>query len=330
MPGKFVNLTFHGAGSLTGEDLRLKEEAIKTTLVTGDAMDEAGPMAILNKNAKDLFATPGKNDGLDVATRNGMNVVTMARVGLPAWSRPAYNPRQKSVFGQWIREVLKVPVEVLVLGGHHRLSHVWGAQTSDQASTRERREWFCAFAPTIENGLPLITVKAYVKPGGDHRDPTLLREGPFDVSAAFAKCKLLIVYGCNGATGQIDVWRECIARAAGTPPFILSWFGVHSFPRDRNGQFLSPKFWPALKTAAPGTNLDFVQDPQMKSRVLEAWFQSVAKAFVKRPKPAHDQSHLIFEEGIRPEPRGAGAIDTEGFVYEATDKTGKFKEAFKL
>ena len=75
MPGKLLNLTFHSVGVLAGEDLRFKEAAIASGLVTGDAMDEIGggngPKPFFDANKDKLLHPPKVKEpsGVDIATR---------------------------------------------------------------------------------------------------------------------------------------------------------------------------------------------------------------------------------------------------------------------
>lgn len=335
MPGKLLILTYHGAGALTGEDLRFKEAAITSTLVSGDAMDEvgqnnSGPKPFLDAHADLLLQPPGSRDpaGVDLAKLNATTLVTFNRLGMHAWNRPGYirrpNPADAmshlpSVFEQWLMKVFATPVEVLVLAGHHSNSVIWGAEQTQ--GTRHRP--YAALVPSGADAT--IEMRGFPSSASKYAD---LRAGPFDMTNALKRCRLLVVLGCNGATPNIKGWRDCIKKARGSAPIIFGVRGVHTFPRDADGEFLSPELWNSLSALAPGSpgskNLDFLDDPNAFADIRSAWFTAVGTAF----KSGSKRRHLFFSErdsqGGRG-PRGAAIVDRGGTIYRIKDKAGNFE-----
>ncbi|HEX7832493.1 MAG TPA: hypothetical protein VF787_22735 [Thermoanaerobaculia bacterium] len=324
MPGRFMNLNFHGAGKLTGEDVRLKEAAIDSKLVSSDAMDEAAPKKFFDDNRDVLLrpkdAKPDDATGMQIVSSAKGDVVTMNRVGREAFARNGFT---KAMTG-WLELLMKVPVDALVLGGHHNKSIVWGSEAWRASQTAPHRP-FCALEPLRDPVRLAVTGYRDLSKPND-----LLRAGPVEMTGALSACKLLIVYGCNGATSQIEKWSQCIKDVTGSFPFVLGWYGVHGFPVDDRKQFVSEIFWPELAKIAPNPNLDFVLKPEFTQKVLKVWFDACAKAFPAPPKKSklRDQSHLIFSDfksDGTPGPRGAAAIDPSGRQWKATDKTGNFQ-----
>lgn len=321
MPGRFLNLNFHGAGKLTGEDVRLKEAAIASNLVSSDAMDEAVPRKFFDEHPvllRPANAKPNDATGMQIVPSAKGDVVTMNRVGREAFARDGF----AAAMTGWFELLMKVPVDALILGGHHSKSFIWGAE-APREGTQHRA--FCALQP-LGGNPPKLAVVGY----RDLSKPNdLLRAGPVDMSGALSTCKLLIVHACNGATADINKWRESIRTASGSFPFVLGWYGVHGFPVD-DRKFVSEKFWPELAKIAPNPSLDFVLEPAFTQKILKVWFDACAAAFKAPPKKSklRDQSHLIFSDfksDGTPGPRGAGAIDPTGNIYRAIDKTGNFQ-----
>jgi catechol 2,3-dioxygenase-like lactoylglutathione lyase family enzyme len=341
MPGKLLTLTFHQPGALTGEDLRFKENAIDSGLVSGDAMEEVGqnndgPKPFFDAN-KDLLlpsTTSPAFGGLQIAKRGNVSLVSMLNVSEKTWSRPGYtskpdpqNPGNHfpSVFEDWLLKVFAVPAEVLVLAGHHSVGVVWGAETAGH------KRVFCALVPMIRNGVPMVQIRGHK---ANETEATGLA-GPFELTDSLKACRLLVVLGCNGATDHIKPWRDCIKKATGgRAPFILGWRGVHSFPRDRKNQFFSPDFWGDLADLAPGAvgnkNLDFLHDGGFRDRIIKVWVEAMKKNFTPTEPKDEDQSHLFFAGGNDRGPRGCGAIDPDGNVFWVVDKNGTVQQKGQL
>lgn len=315
MPGKLLILTFHGAGVLTGEDLRFKESAIASGLVNGDAMDEtdggAGPKPFFDAHKDDLLQPPKAKEpgGLDLVMRSATQLVTLNRLGRSTWERHGFRRSGKgqSLFEQWLEKVFAVPIEVLVLAGHHSGGLVWGSEVI----VGRTHHPFSALAPSVStdgSGKSMVEIVASIPSAAPRRVA-----GPFDVSKALASCRMLVILGCNGATSQIKPWRDAIKNASGgRAPFIFGVRGVHSFPRDVGGQFLSPTFWNRIEALAPGPagskNLDFLHDAGFRDRILDLW-RDVMKVSFPLGSP---RRHLFFAGGSQRGPRGAGAVDPEG------------------
>lgn len=334
MPGKFLNLTFHGPGVLTGEDLRFKEMAIASGLVTGDAMDEMGggngPKPFFDANKDKLLHPPKSKDpsGVDIATRNAISLVTFNRLGLGAWERDGYRRISgPSVFEQWLAKVFEVPIEVLVLAGHHNKGLVWGAEVINGGYHQP----FSALFPRIKvdgggNRRSIVEMLATRNSSGQMSNVA----GPFDITNTLATCRMLVVLGCNGATRHIIPWRDAIKNATGgRAPFIFGVRGVHSFPRDAGGQFLSPRFWTKLEALAPGPvgskNLDFLHDLGFHDSIIDLWRDVMTLSFPK----GSPRRHLFFAGAADRGPRGAGSVDPAGnamWVINAAGDVDKGEE----
>jgi len=155
--------------------------------------------------------------------------------------------------------------------------------------------------------------------------------GPFDITDTLKPCRMLVVLGCNGATSQIAPWRDAIKNATGgRAPFIFGVRGVHSFPRDAGGQFLSPNFWSKLEALAPGSagnkNLDFLQDNGFRDRIITLWRDVMKQSFPEKSP----RRHLFFAHDIKRGPRGAGAVDTAGKAMWVVNAAGEVQEGEAL
>jgi len=336
MPGKLLILTYRGAGALTGEDLRFKEAAIRLKLISGDAMDETGqnndgPKPYFDAHRQELLHDPKKRgpSGVDVASLNASTkLVTLNRLGPHTWGRSAYARTPlgppRNVFETWLDKVFAIPIEVLVLAGHHSGSLVWGAQQSETAPYYQHS----ALRPFL-NGRPQADIHAYDAklPNGDAQ-----RAGPFDLSTALRTCRLLVVLGCNGATGHITAWRNVIKKARGRAPWIFSFYGVHAMPRDADAEFVSPGLWTRLEALAPGSagskNLDFLDDAGFEERIRACWFEALNAAF----GPKSIRRHLFYSDKSSKSrgPRGAGVVDPSGRIFKVVNSAGTVKEDGQL
>jgi hypothetical protein len=342
MAGKLLILSFHGANgpkvktSLLDEDLLFKQAAVATGLITGDAMDEPAAQARLDPS---LFQDPktGPASGLERGslTSSGVSLVGFNKLGINAWMRAPFQKRKDpshpgqqlpGLFHLWLDQVLRTPVDVLVLSGHHQWSVVWG---SEDARTGGHR-WYSALRPRIETDgaghkRSLLEIRGHrLKP--DEKDEDVVRAGPFDVSAALGACRLLVILGCNGATEMVQGFRDWIAAAAGRPPFILGWYGIHSFPTDQRKEHFSAGFWSRLKNLAPGTDLGFLHDPTRAEAIAGAWAGAMKDAFGN----SRTQRHLLFANTPERGQRGAGAIDPSGGMWRVVDSQGTVKKVGQM
>lgn len=343
MPGKLLNLTFHEPGVLTGEDLRFKSAAIASGLISGDAMDEMGssndgPKPFLQAN-KDLLMQSDKKPelgGLTVVKMGNTSLVSFNAIKAATWGQPGYTFQQNpgssghspSTFEEWMTKVFVTPIEVLVLAGHHADDAVWGSETR----VRREHRFHCALFPEIHGSKSDLGFFGFGPNKADRLAP--LRAGFFDLTRTLANCRLLVVFGCNGATVDIIGWRNWIRKArGGLAPYILGFYGVHSFPRDAGGQSVSPFLWHNLEQLAPGTpgnkNLDFLDDLNFFERTRDAWFDAVKRAF----PIGSTRGHLLFStfnsDGGRG-PRGAGCISPDGRLFFINDLDGHFAEGERL
>lgn len=330
MPGKLLILSFHGhkpgpSGEepLLDEDMLFKREAITSGLVAGDAMDEPGAMAALHPS---LFEDPkaGIYSGLEEGRLGSTRLISLNKVGGNAWWRPPYlrkkDPAQPgrrlpSLFGTWLRKVFETPVEVLVLSGHQERGDVWGAE--DKAV---KKRYYTALRPVVAGNRSLLEVRGY-KLNREPGETDLLREGPFDLTATLATCRLVVVLGCNGITDAM-VWRSWVKNAAGKAPFILGWYHLHELPKNRLNEHFSGRFWQKLKGMAPGSDLGFLHEPDFEMRIIkEAWVAALNESFDRNGT----QRHLLFDMRSG-HPRGAGAVTPGGRVFRVKDGQGNVEE----
>jgi hypothetical protein len=335
MAGKLLNLTFHGVGVLTGEDLRFKEAAVASGLVKGDAMDDIGggngPKPFFDANKDKLLHSSRVKEpsGVDIATLNAVSLVTFNRLGRRTWQRDGYRRDDgPSIFEQWLTRVFAVPVEVLVLAGHHSNGYVWGSEVTVGGEHRP----FSGLYPTVvlgEDGQRRSTVEMFATSPSTGRRSTVA--GPFDVTNTLKTCRMVVVFGCNGATSHIAPWRDAIKNATGgRAPFIFGVRGVHSFPRDAGGQFLSPRFWSKLEALAPGSagnkNLDFLHDNSFRDKIIALWRDVMNQSFPK----SSPRRHLFFADAKNRGPRGAGAVDPAGKAMWVINAAGDVQEGDTL
>lgn len=307
MPGKFLNLTFHG-GTLAAEDLRFKEEVGKLTsgLKSTDAMDETDAKQFFADHADELKATKSdKFSGVAVVKRSATTLITLNGLGPVAWGRKGY----LKTFEEWMKKVMATPVDVLVLAGHHSNSYVWGA------APRGTHRYFTAFHPVRRNdGTWRLQVVGHQGAAG----PLLRTE--FDVTKTLKSCRLMILLGCNGATTDIAAWRGLLRNASGGDvPHIFGWYQVHSYPHEGEAHFLSQKLWTKLEALAPGAgaakNFAFLQDVSMREKVRNLWRDVLAESFPKGSFRRHLFVSPFLSSGERG-PRGGGVVDPEGKIWQ--------------
>jgi hypothetical protein len=342
MAGKLLILSFHGASgpgvktSLLDEDLLFKKAAIDKGLITGDVMDEPSAQARLDPSLfEDRKAGPASGLEKGSLPSSSVSLVGLNKLGANAWTRAPFQKRPDpghpgqqlpSLFHLWLDQVLKIPVDVLVLAGHHQESVVWG---SEDARTGGHR-WYSALRPRIATDgaghqRALLEIRGHgLKP--DEKDEDVVRAGPFDVSAALGNCRLLVILGCNGATEMVRDLRDWITIAAGKPPFILGWYGIHSFPTDQNKEHFSDQFWSRLKALAPGTDLAFLHDSARAEAIAGAWAGAMKDAFAG----SKTQRHLLFSDTAKRGRRGAGAIDPSGGMWRVVDSQGTMKKVGQM
>lgn len=316
MAGKLLILTFHATPGLLAEDLRFKSAALASGLIAGDAMDAS---------ADGLFAQlaaqrGGGGSGLQRGRlSDGTQLVTLNQVGAKAWSLPAYRkpPNGPSVFEQWLTRSLSESIECLVLGGHHSRGIVWGAERQPGASGHMP---YTALVPEAAGSQ--VTVAGYVSSATDAQ----LLAGPFDIKASLRRCRLVVIFGCNGAVlTHAQPWRDLISRA-GKPPLILGWYGTHRMPRDAFGEHVSFGLWERLRALATGQGVDLPTLCEHHAQlVIEAWASALKDAF---SNSKHCQQHLWFSGGRHCKgdygPRGGGAIAPDGRQW-AIDRSGAIK-----
>jgi hypothetical protein len=316
-------LTFHKPGSAGAgtcdEDLLFKRHALDSTLVDVDAMEAAGPPD------KDLFKLESVPDsGLAQASDSaGKPLVTFNSVGAAAWGRQAFQSAggTPSLFDQWMRKVLSTPIECLVLAGHHSLGELWGLEAVVGASHRP----YSKFVPNP--AAKTIEVRGHARGGAS---PEFLRGGPYDVSTALKTCRLVLVWGCNGASDLRSHWkpwhdlvRQCSSQEKS--PVILGHYETHRWPRDNATKKFSPDFWSRLATLAKpnGTITSLCEDRPLE--VIDVWIAAMKEAFATSTQC---NQHMFFQRRHTKTckgygPRGAGAVAPDGQPWHVVDESGK-------
>ena len=211
-----------------------------------------------------------------------------------------------------------LPIDVLLLAGHQGDGFVWGSQEIGVPPYYQ----YSSIAPFEDDNFR-VQIRGYRE--GEHRRH-VLRAGPFDVMTAFKTCRLLVVFACAGATLHIRKWRECIKKARnGKAPYIFGFYGKHLFPRDADNQFLSIFLWENLAGIAPGTDLDFFENPDFFDQIDDAWFDAINRTFPMGSK----RRHLFFsprDAKGRRGPRGAAVVRPNGDIFHVDSDAGHVKK----
>ena len=339
MAGKMLMLSFHAHRKgptvkepVLDEDMIWKRAAA-TELGLTDAMDGKGPRDALAENPglwHDDEAGP--YSGLELGrypkapAPGATELISFNTVGGNAWWRKPYVSRRgadrsrlESPFARWFAEVIREPVDVLWLAGHHEAGVLWGAE--DRAV---KKRYYTGIKPTVRivdgKQRPFLEWRGYPI-RRDPADADTLRAGPFDLTVTLSRCRLVVIAGCNGVTSRDVAWRDWVARAAGKPPLVLGWYGLHGMPVDSLGKHFSATFWSRLRGIAPGNDLEFLVDPDHGRRVIrEAWVYAIDQGF-----KSSSQRHLLFEERDQ-RIAGAGGITSDGKVYWVVNDAGKVEE----
>jgi hypothetical protein len=313
MPGGYLNLTFHGPGTIA-EDLLFKQKAKDEKLIAFDAMDNAGPPA------NDLMTLAAEGSGLRKVTSGNASLISFGNVGAAAWTkRQAFRQTNgaNSVLDGWMRDVLKHPVECLVLAGHHSGRHVWGLEAGHLKP-------YTAFVADAANKE--ISVRGHAANGvGD----MFKRAGPYKMTDALSECRLIMVWGCNGATNDPNewtVWRELVkACNGGKTPLVLGHYFTHKWPRDRSGERFSGHFVTELRKLDASATIGALAATQ-PVKVITAWAQAMKAAFAAS---MHCNKHMLFQGKPHPTcegygPRGAGGVNGND-VHYVVDETGRLE-----
>ena len=338
MPEGLLNLTFHlpsqrdGSGNLKvigtmADDMLFRQHALEHLLKV-DAMQAAGdppPELMSERSPQRTGDAPGSGLVKDTDSA-GKPFFSFYNMGTAAWSRAAFRKvgPTPSVFDTWMKKVLSTPVDCLVLAGHHSFGRLWGLE-----ATVDRTHYpYSMFVPDADSKT--LAVHGFLRGGGD----SVLRGGPYDVSASLKSCRLLLIWGCNGAaadTRNWTPWRDLILKCNGKAPVILGHYMTHLWPRDNAPERFSKHFWDGMKVLAGGRSLTELCDQNPKD-VIQSWADTM-KATFKDSK--HCNQHLFFQKKFTKVckgygPRGAGGVTPDGEILHVVDDVGKVQKVGEI
>jgi hypothetical protein len=157
----------------------------------------------------------------------------------------------------------------------------------------------------------------------------LLHERPdacvLDVPEAIrslASCQLVMLYLGFGvsknpaARSPARLWRERL-HSVGAKPIVLGWRGNIRTPRDAAGQFVSGRFFAALRVIDPAATLEELCATHAE-KVIQSWGKACWDAFHGGP-----QLFLWHDPGIAAldfTQAGAAAMDADGRIWIANSK----------
>lgn len=143
-----------------------------------------------------------------------------------------------------------------------------------------------------------------------------------EATLSLGSCQLVMLYTGFGVTSTravrspARVWRERL-HGIGANPIVLGWHGNTRPPRDAAGQFVSGRFFAALKAIDPAATLEELCTEQ-EEQVIQAWGRACWEAFSKGP-----QRFLWHDSGILSLPftqAGAAAMGRDDRVWIANEK----------
>jgi hypothetical protein len=323
MPGGLLILSFHKpAANNTGtfaEDLLFKQRALASGLIKNDAMDEAGPPDDL------LFSLAGvPGSGLEkAAIGTGKPLISFNNVGTAAWQRPPFRQAAgaDSRFDDWMRKVLSTPIECLVLAGHHSQGVLWGLEAPGGNTHRP----YTMVVP--DAAAKTLVVGGHPLGGGTSAS---VRGGPYDVSVALKTCRLVLIWGCNGAARETKNWRPwhdlVKSCSGGKAPVILGHYKTHLWPRDTEPKRFSDEFWRQLAVLAGASSITKVCE-EKHADLIKLWAETMKTTFATS---SHCNKHMLFQKKFTRQcqgygPRGAGGVDPSGAVFHVVNDNGDVK-----
>lgn len=140
-----------------------------------------------------------------------------------------------------------------------------------------------------------------------------------EATRSLGSCQLVMLYSGYGVSSlpavrsPARVWRERL-NGMGSQPIVLGWRGNARPPRDAAGQFVSSRFFSALRAIDPAATLEELCTTQ-EEQVIQAWGRACWEAFRSGPQRFLWHAPGLF--GLPFTQAGAAALGRDGRVWIA-------------